>query len=71
VHRLLVGHEQPPVQAMSDKSTTSKTPPPAGGNRPPSTTQPTPAADNLGQEGVQPTIKPNTTNDGERQDRGP
>jgi hypothetical protein len=31
----------------------------------------TPAADDLGQEGVQNTIKPNTTKKNERQDRGP
>ena len=31
----------------------------------------TPPPDDLGQEGAQSTIKPNTTGKGERQDRGP
>lgn len=51
---------------------------PSSGAKPPGigpdgvTDKPSPASpDNLGQEGAQPTIKPNVTGGGQRHDRGP
>lgn len=66
-----MAREERVAQQSANENRNSGTAAGSAGDKPAPTPQRTPASENLGQEGTQSTVKRNTTNEGERQDRGP